>query len=150
MLNGYSLDRLLSEEFLGFLNANSSGPTTESKLLKLINLDRKDELVESVQEFIDTLTFKTFACKTSSDRAEVLIFSSVDSNLVFALGDTKEPIKRMVLRLVSTRRINQYSLEIIELVRGFLIDSIRKETLHFNSEDDVEEFIHYVNALPNQ
>ena len=109
---GYSFDRLIKGDSLQFLTSTSKHNTTQSKLMDLITLQRRDEIIDSLQDFIAILTFKTFKCKTDRDRAEVLIYSSVDSNLIFASQDTSEPLFHLILNSVFTRRINQYTVEV--------------------------------------
>lgn len=48
------------------------------------------------------------------------------------------------------KRVSENILELNGLEEGVIFNSKKKESIHFETLDEVEEFVYYVNSIPEQ
>lgn len=101
-------------------------------------------------KLIEILQNKRFKCKlqkTQREYIDVRIYFTVDNHiLVFDEKKRKVAIK-LIEQGFQIRRLSENLIELNGVEVGFLIDSKKKENVHFGTMDEAEEFVFFVENL---
>ena len=70
-----------------------------------------------------------------------MVYSSVDGYLLFVIQVNKKPLNKMALKDLTIQRLGTTTVEVGEKQKGFFTSKWNKETLHFVTADEAEEFL---------
>lgn len=141
---------VLNEKDTEFISFGCKSGQLKAAFEPFLNLTYEKERIGDPLKLIDILQNKRFRCKLQKSQREYLpirLYFTIDKNVL--LFD--EAKKRVMMKLreedFRIRRLSENLIEVSGVEVGMIIDSKRRENVHFATMDEAEEFLFFVENL---
>jgi hypothetical protein len=141
---------VLTDKDNEFISFGCKSAQLKTAFEPFVELTYEKERIGDPIKLIDILQNKRFKCKLQKSQREyvgIRLYFTIDKNVLLFDESKKKVIMKLREDGFRIRRLSENLVELTGIEVGMLIDSKRRENVHFGTMDEAEEFIFFVENL---